>query len=189
VVADPVPLWLLDIDGVVNALGATLPDDVWPADQWVQRLVVAEVPGRGLLRLPVLAARPVLEFVAAVHAARTAEIRWHSTWRAAAITSLSPALGLPAMPISIAPEWSSGRVATPGWWKLPAAQRARATGRRLVWTDDDLGAQSGHGRQQDVLALAELSASADALLLGPPARTGLRPADLDAIARFIAADR
>lgn len=61
--ADERPLWLLDIDGVINALGTRIPTDTWPRDAWVQRLVPVDLPGHGRTTLPILAARPVLDFV------------------------------------------------------------------------------------------------------------------------------
>jgi len=173
------PVWLLDIDGVVNALAMSRPD-VWPADAWVQRVVCAEVPSQGLVNLPIMAARPVLEFIAAVHEERRAEIRWHSTWRAAAVTGLAPALGLPPIPISIAPEWASP---VPLWWKIPAARRVAESGRRLLWTDDQL--ELFRGDPRNAAELAALDARAGTLLLCPDPDPGLTPADLDRIAAFL----
>ena len=173
------PVWLLDIDGVVNALAMGQPD-AWPADAWVQRVVCAEVPSQGLVNLSIMAARPVLEFIAAVHEERRAEIRWHSTWRAAAVTGLAPALGLPPIPISIAPEWASP---VPLWWKIPAARRVAESGRRLLWTDDQL--ELFRGDPRNAAELAALDARAGTLLLCPDPDPGLTPADLDRIAAFL----
>lgn len=179
------PLWLLDIDGVINALAMTLPTDAWPEEAWVQRVVRAQVPGRGPMTLPILAARPVLDFVTAVFGSGRAEIRWHSTWRSAAVTDLAPALGLPPIPLSIAPEWNEPPVET--WWKLPAAQRAIATGRRLLWTDDDMAFYRDDPTTAD--ALAALDGSGNALLLPVAGGTGLTPADLETIDEFLRGDR
>ena len=170
------PVWLLDIDGVVNALGRGSVLGIWPEQAWLGAVVRAMIPRRGPMVLPIMAARPVLDFVAEVVRADAVEVRWHSTWREAAVTELAPVLGLPDIPVSVAPEWTDP---PPGvWWKLPAAQRVVAAGRRLVWTDDDL-AVLGDG-------LGSVSASPDALLLSPDPRTGLAAADLDRIRRFLA---
>jgi hypothetical protein len=181
VATDPAPpVWLLDIDGVVNVLARGGPPDCWPADAWLQRTVRADVPDRGEMTLPILAARPVLDFVARVHASGAAEIRWHSTWRAAAVTALAPALGLPAVPISVAPEWAQTAAM---WWKIPAARRVAESGRRLVWTDDQLTLYRG-----DVLSEPDLTALdrwAGALLLATDARVGLTPDDLRRIEEFL----
>jgi hypothetical protein len=171
------PLWLLDIDGVLNALVRGPLPDIWPTDAWVQRLVVTEVPDRGRMSLPIVAARPVLEFVRRVHESGLAEIRWHSTWRGAAITAFAPVLGLPGdIAISIAPEWSERPVLQ--WWKQPAAERAVAAGRRLVWTDDDLRVFA-----DDTAHLA----GPDTLLLAPEPTLGLTADELDAIEAFLRA--
>lgn len=178
------PVWLLDVDGVVNALAPGAPAGPWPADAWVHRIVHTHVPDRGLMTLPILAARPVLDFITYVHTTGAAEIRWHSTWRTAATTALAPALGLPPIPMSIAPEWAEE---APMWWKIPAARRVAESGRRLLWTDDQLTPYRVHP-----LSAAELAALDDwsgALLLATDPQTGLAPADLDAISAFLGLDR
>lgn len=169
------PLWLLDIDGVINALAHGPLPDAWPERDWVQRLVITDIPGRGVMSLPILAARPVLDFITDVHRSGSAEIRWHSTWRTAAITSFAPALGLPTtIAMSVAPEWSERPIGQ--WWKLGAAERAVAAGRRLIWTDDDLRVYGDE---------TEHVASAGNLLLGPYGDTGLTPDELARIAGFL----
>lgn len=169
------PLWLLDIDGVVNALATAPVPEIWPEHDWVQRLVITEIPDRGRMTLPILAARPVLDFVADVHRRGRVEIRWHSTWRTAAVTAFAPALGLPStIPISVAPEWTDRPVLQ--WWKLGAAERAVAAGRTLIWTDDDLRVYTDE---------AERLASPGNLLIAPHGDTGLTPDDLHRIATFL----
>lgn len=179
---DP-PLWLLDVDGVVNVLARGAAPDSWPADQWLQRVVVAPIEGRGLMRLPILAARPVLEFITRTHESGAAEIRWHSTWRFAAVTHLAPVLGLPPLPVSVAPEWQHGGDLL--WWKLPAALRAVAAGRRLVWTDDDLQTYADLGDADTASALAALAQDDDTLLISTSPARGLGPDDLAAIDAWV----
>ena len=178
---DPAPpVWLLDIDGVLNVLTRGPLPDCWPAEAWVQRTVRADVPDRGEMTLPILAAQPVLEFITRVHDSGAAEIRWHSTWRMAAVTALAPALGLPAVPISVAPEWTG---TAEMWWKIPAARRVAEAGRRLVWTDDQLTVY-----RSDVFSEPDLTALdrwAGALLLATDARVGLTPDDLRRIEEFL----
>jgi hypothetical protein len=174
-VAADVPVWLLDIDGVVNAVSTVPVESVWPADTWLQRIVPADIPELGRMVLPILAARPVLDFVRRVVDAGAAEVHWHSTWREAAVSDLAPALGLPAIPVSVAPEWTQRPVGM--WWKLPAAQRVVASGRRLVWTDDDIAMFAPE--------LDEFAGRDDALLIAPGRDTGLAPDELDRIAAFL----
>jgi hypothetical protein len=127
-----VPVWLLDIDGVVNpAVGPNRPPShVWPVPEWVE----ARAAG-----LRVLAARPVLDFIRSAHKTGRAEIRWHTSWQERA-GEFGYALGLPAFPVQEAPEYhrrdDRGRVGD-SWWKLPTVWRLLAEGRRALWTDDD----------------------------------------------------
>lgn len=169
------PVWLLDIDGVVNALAREPVCGSWPPEQWAQHVVRADIPGSGRMLLPIFVAQPVLDFVTAVHASGAAEVVWHSTWREAAVTDLAPVLGLPRFPVSVAPEWTARPRDV--WWKLPAAQRVVASGRRLVWTDDDIAVVPDQ--------VAELAARADTLLISPDPVTGLIPEQLSAIADFL----
>jgi hypothetical protein len=179
-----VPVWLLDIDGVVNALSRRAPSAPWPAGSWEQHVVRIEVPDRGMLTLPILAARPVLEFITDVVESGAAEVRWHSTWGQSAITTLGPALGLPPIELSVAPEWADSAAM---WWKIPAARHLAESGRRLVWTDDQLPLyrtdRLGAGE------LAALEAWDGALLLAPDPAAGLSPDDLARIAGFLGVER
>lgn len=169
-----VPVWLLDIDGVINALARGSVRGSFPRDDWRRVLVETDLPELGRMLLPIRTARPVLDFVRTVHETGTAEVRWHSTWRTAALTDLTPALGLPVIPISIAPEWTDR---PSGWWKLPAAQRVVASGRRLVWTDDDIAVYLDE--------IGDLAARSDALLISPDPVTGLQADDLARIEAFL----
>jgi hypothetical protein len=125
--------------------------------------------------LPIQVAEPVLDFVRDVHDSGAAEVLWHSTWRESAVTDLAPLLGLPSIPISVAPEWTQRPL---DWWKLPAARRVVASGRSLVWTDDDIAYYA-----ED---LDDLFARPDTLLISPDPVTGLVQRDLDRIAAFLA---
>lgn len=175
-----VPVWLLDIDGVVNALARGPVRDSFPAEDWTQHVVEADIPNMGRMVLPIYVAQPVLDFVRHVYDDGLAEVRWHSTWRTAAMTDLGPILGLPPIPISIAPEWTNP---VPLWWKIPAARRVAESGRRLLWTDDQL--ELFRADPRNAAELAALDAWDGALLLCPDPDPGLTPADLDRIAAFL----
>src|SRR5262245_30167423 len=100
------PIWLLDFDGVLNAISKRPPTHVWPRDTWV----VTEAKGREGVLWPILAAKPVLAFIREIHETGLAEIRWHSTWQQDTV-NLSEALDLPVFPIQPAPEfedWNRG---------------------------------------------------------------------------------
>jgi hypothetical protein len=180
------PVWLLDIDGVVNAISAAPHPDVWPADRWIR----AEATCAGA-QWPLLAAAPVLDFVRRVHRTGRAEIRWHTTWQREA-DGVSRALGLPEFAVQAAPEfdsWQRQRVggATPvgaTWWKLPAAEGVvDGEGRALLWTDDDAETQLGlvGGREHRLYRLPAV------LVVAPRTQIGLTPMDLLTIDAFLGA--
>jgi hypothetical protein len=162
-----VPVWLLDIDGVINAATrGKPPTHAWPATDWIDTRAKT---------WRILAARPVLDFIRTVHEKGMAEIRWHTTWQHDA-QLLADALDLPTFSVQHAPEFDELRA---GWWKLPAAHRALDEGRGLVWTDDDIAVEVSD------VELASF-AMAGAVVLTPPVRTGLCPRHLEQIDTYLA---
>jgi hypothetical protein len=133
-------VWLMDIDGVVNALGDAPDTKIWPADQWVRASATSALD----IEWPLLAAAPVLDFLRMVTDEGRAEIRWHSAWQHNA-PRVGAALGLPQWPVQPCPEYALDKaaIAVPlttrvsRWWKLPAAMRVLDAGHSLLWTDDD----------------------------------------------------
>lgn len=132
------PVWLLDVDGVLNAATKKPDRNVWPAEDWVQGRARDDTRS-----WPILYARPVAAFIREVHESGRAEIRWHTTWQewARAIEEL---LDLPSFPVQEAPEWEvfldGGRTKPHNdeWWKIGAALRVVEEEKRpLLWTDDD----------------------------------------------------
>jgi hypothetical protein len=177
------PVWLLDVDGVLNAVSSKPDGSVWPRNAWLEG--VAE-------GWPIKAAEPVLRFVRDVHAAGVAEIRWHTTWQEAAQGELTQLLGFPDLPLQPCPEFHSGVNAAGGsslgpgdWWKLPAAHRVlRDEGRRLLWTDDDLKTESYRFNGLGGLSLGE-ALDRSSLLVSPNMRTGLSYKNLVQIGEFL----
>jgi hypothetical protein len=167
------PVWLLDIDGVINALESPGPPlHAWPAGCW--RTVQAESAHQ--LSWPIVAAQPVLDFIWMVHTKGLAEIRWHTSWQEFA-NNVSRELDLPELPLQPAPEFDEPISLT--WWKLPAARRVLSEGRRLIWTDDDVGSELSRVERR------ELKATGRALLLCPDTKTGLRHRHLKRIESFL----
>jgi hypothetical protein len=177
------PVWLLDVDGIVNAIGRKPDPSVWPRDQWV----VGSAQG-----WPILAATPVLDFIRAVHSQNLAEIRWHTTWQETAQGELTDLLGLPLLPVMPCPEFHSNvapaggsSLSGDGWWKLPAALRVvHEEKRQLIWTDDDLEIESRRKGGLQGLPL-NLSGSESTLLLSPRMSQGLGRRHLRMIAEFL----
>lgn len=140
---DQLPVWLLDIDGVVNATSKKPPTYLWSEDKWITTTVK-----NSMGEFPILTAKPVVDFINEIHDSGRAEIRWHTTWQEEAL-DLGDAVGFRSFRVADAPEYHSygprfmaQRLAAgkPTWWKLPAAERVVEEEKRpLLWTDDDIG--------------------------------------------------
>lgn len=136
------PIWLLDIDGVVNSLSNKAPRYVWPLETW-HKIDVADTAG---ISWPILYSTEVIDRINAVHDSGLAEVRWHTTWQESAL-NFADAVGLRGFYIADAPEFENlGQYTAqailnclPTWWKFPAALRVlQEEGRPLIWTDDDV---------------------------------------------------
>jgi hypothetical protein len=161
------PVWLMDVDGVLNASrpgwgGPPQRRLVWsPTDQ-------ASYPMRW--------APDLIDRIRSLHVGGKVEIRWCTTWcpdageleRLWRLPELERALVADPMPRGAA-SWPL---------KLAAAQAVLADGRRLIWTDDEALPKAGETRD-------ELTAGGLALLIAPRPRHGLRPDDLDRIEAFV----
>lgn len=180
---DERPIWLLDVDGVLNAATSTPDATAWPT--W--RTGKAKAAGS---KWPITWAPPVVKAVRRIHATGTVDIRWLTTWEDAANDSLAPLLGLPELPVaSRVRGGDSGRSprgftqtregARSGWWKFDVAQRILdpAPYRPLIWTDDDLS------WEPDARAWAEQRPS-PTLLVAPATDVGLTAEHLEAIEEF-----
>lgn len=167
-----IPVWLLDIDGVINACTRKPDTSVWPADAWEAKKVNG---------YPILCARPVLDFIVAVHKDGRAEVRWHTTWQKDAAL-IEQAFGLPSLPVQDCPEFNT-RYEIDHWFKLPAAERVvMKEGRELIWTDDDLGYCKGG---DDWVTLQYMKDERRVLTIAPHDNTGLTPKHLHRIDEFL----
>jgi hypothetical protein len=160
------PVWLLDVDGVLNA---TTPG--WGA-----------APGGSLVwsgadnMSYLLCWAPLLiDRIRALHVAGTVEVRWCTTWCPEA-ERLEKLWQLPPLARSLSADpMPRGAACWP--LKLAAAWDVLDEGRRLIWTDDEALPEPGPDRD-------ELTADGRALLIAPRASCGLQPADLDLIEKF-----
>lgn len=171
------PVWLLDIDGVINALGSEFAcATAWPGDDWHSGWATAADGDK----FWITAAEPVLEFIRRVHEEGLAEIRWLTTWRGAAV-NVARLLNLPRFPCQQEYPSSTGAQKERAhyvWWKQPCAEHVvEVEQRSLVWTDDDLH------RELSIKARHKLQ-KAGALLVRPDDITGLGPADLTRIENY-----
>ncbi|MBG0825226.1 hypothetical protein HS048_31540 [Planomonospora sp. ID91781] len=157
------PVWLLDVDGVINVARPGWGD--------VPRSGTA-YSGGGAYRMRWAPA--LIDRIRALHRAGGVEIRWCSTWCADA----DQVERLFALPL-LARAWTdhlSAVVAAEA--KLAAARRILAQERRLIWTDDVETPTCGP-------VYDELTESGRALLIAPSPRRGLQPDDLAAIETFV----
>lgn len=134
------PVWLLDVDGVVNCITQHPNHSIWPENSWLY----TEVEAAGQT-WPISTSTHVIDYINNIHDEGLAEIRWHTTWQADA-NRLGHNIGLRNFPVAEAPEFHDRsftaraiRDGTPAWWKFSAALRVlHEENRPLIWTDDDL---------------------------------------------------
>lgn len=163
------PLWLLDIDGVINSPVLEPPTEVWP--DWI-KTKARSYSGTWRIHTAV----EVRDFIKHCHETGLAEIRWHSTWQECS-NNVGGVVDLPAFPIQDAPEALRSRFSDSPWWKLPAVWREVVTGRPVLWTDDDMDYLTTEQR-------ATLTA-AGCKMIQPDGGTGLSPTDLKEIQEYL----
>lgn len=171
------PLWLLDIDGVLNAV-CTKPNwHMWPKDSWSFRRVgnrIGKDRGQPKNGWGCWVAQPVVDFITEAHEEGRAEIVWHTTWQHEA-NDFGKAFGLPTFDIWDAPEYKERTPSEWTWWKQPGFNRALATGRPVVWTDDHLESPM----------MRQFSDRSRAALFSPSGDCGLSPKNLRIIGEYL----
>lgn len=170
------PVWLLDVDGVLNAISKRPPRSVWPAEEWIQFDATNRYDG---VIWPLLVAQPVVDFIRRTHQQQRAEIRWHTTWQEQA-RDIGAQLDLPEFPVQHAPEYATSHTDVDSWWKLPAAERVITDeGRALLWTDDDARFELAQPGARRVLVTGTTE------IISPPPTCGLTPKLLRRIDAFL----
>ena len=167
----PPPVLLLDVDGVLNAVRADLPEG-WE---------------RGTFNGYVLSWDPtVVARLRGWHEAGRVELQWLTTWTEMADSLLAEPMGLPrglrthgrddVLPTG----YSGERRGISGWWKLAAAQAVAEAepDRRIVWIDDDLADQATDTSEW-------LAANPRVLVVAPDLFVGLTPAELDRVEAWL----
>lgn len=161
------PIWLLDVDGVINA---TRPG--WRAAPRSGTTYSAGYPYR-LCWAPALITR-----IHALHRSGAVTIRWCSTWCSDA-EEVEHLFGLPRFDRAWAGPISRNAAAEA---KLAEARAVLSHGHRLIWTDDEAVPADGPVRD-------ELTRTGSALLIAPIPTRGLQPEHLDTIEAFLNTDR
>jgi hypothetical protein len=162
---DQLPVWLLDVDGVINAY----------VPAWTD-MVKVKCAGVTIRYAPVLVDR-----IRTLHASRAVEVRWCTTWcgypelladlEALLDVAFAPAFG--DRPLS--KTWAE--------MKAEAAVAVLAEGRRLVWTDDS---EVDAGRRL-YPAIQRGETDSRAHLVAPESRYGLTADDVLGIEAFLRA--
>ena len=178
------PLVLLDVDGVLNAVGLRPDPQVWP--DW-QRGEAAAAGRRWPLHWSPSVVAAVLRW------RELADVQWLTTWGHDANGELAALLGLPQLPVAgthdepvVAPQAEALAEVTPAapdplsgrWWKFDVVRALlERQVRPLVWLDDDLSA--------DPEVRAWVRRRTRCLLVAPDPRTGLTAPQLDSVERFL----
>lgn len=178
------PVWLLDVDGVINAVTAAPDETVWP--RWRRGWATALSSS-----WPITWAPDVVERITRLRSRGVVDVRWLTTWEESANASLGPLVGLPDLPLAgragdLPGRGPHGYLGGRGggrdhWWKLGVARRLLdpLPYRAVVWTDDDLV------WEPDARDWAE-QRSAPTLLIAPATETGLTPEHLRVVEQFCA---
>lgn len=165
------PVWLLDVDGVINA---DHPEAVWGGPPASGRVLGGNDPFL-LTWSPLLIAR-----IREIALTGAAEIQWASTWCTGAATrQLEEMWGLPELTDAFD---ATGPRADVGLLKYSAALDILESDRRLIWTDDD---EVPH-RNDPPCDLSMLAASRPSVLIAPHPETGLTPDHMRRIEAFCA---
>ena len=158
------PVWFLDIDGVLapfcgNDSFASFPT-AWHGtvayDPTIIRRIVAMVD-YGLVT-----------------------VEWLTSWDHDADSVFASSTGMPRFTVHAESEARRGGGASDSaWWKIQVA--TRSAGRKVVWTDDELGLRQHH----QIPVTGEQGCPDHQLRLAPDSRYGLTHAHLDQIETFL----
>lgn len=159
------PIWLLDVDGVMNAV--QMPGKVPTGPGMWTEWEMTSANGFGITWSPQLVKR-MNDLVVA----DKVEIVWLTTWWD----------NIEDLPF---PDWHGFRVANTreeylshvSWWKLPVVQRLYSPDQKMVWTDDDI--------DYDREAVDWLTGKHNILPICPKTLIGITPNHMDKIEEFL----
>lgn len=185
------PIWLLDVDGVINALPWYVSEggrDI-PEPAWSDYTEVRASPGNDGSHYPqggyrITYSPTLVQRIVALHESGVVEVRWLTTWGSGANGELRRKLGIPQLEVSGEMDEATafqGKYDKYSWWKLPCAQKVRAEnpGRPIIWTDDDLYQRSTAD------ATEWLHGETGILAIAPDEAHGITPEELAMIESFI----
>lgn len=170
------PVWLLDIDGVINA---DTPDlKIWDEKSWKITDALGTPHGIKERLFTICYSTKVIDFINSM--VDSVDIRWHTTWQKDA-HNVAEAVGLPTnFPIADAKEFRYVNTRHQSWWKLGAVERVfLQENRRLIWTDDDI--------EYYYDQITDFKNSEDVLLISPKSSIGLTLSQMEKIRKFVEA--
>lgn len=170
------PVWLLDIDGVINAVTRKTPK-TWPENDWIKIKIAS---------FPFNVSKSVLNFIHEVYESNLVDIKWHTTWQHDANDKVGLALDLPKFEVFHAPEYLEHEpwahiYKKCTWWKLPSVNKLLETGCSIIWTDDDICLNtydSDYINPKDKLYT-------NSLLIKPQTNLGLTPKHVTQIREYL----
>jgi len=163
-----VPVWLLDVDGVINV---SKPGWVGPPSQGMAYYGEDAYQMRWSPRL--------VSELRRLHSDGTVEFRWATTW-ADHVDQIEALLRLPRFSRAFSGLDLDPNAKAPGLKVEAALHVIEEEGRPLIWTDDDAIPFAGP------LARRLRGHGVPLLLVTPDPRRGLRPAHLRTVAEFLA---
>lgn len=176
------PVWFLDVDGVLNCCDRyNAKASAWP--DYREQLVGPYGPSGPMY--PIKFAPALIEVLNEFVDQDLVDVRWLTTWGAAANGDLREFLGIRELPVQGPDDTSTvNTLWAEGWWKWTLVQEFRLEHPNvpIIWTDDD------HAIFRDARRVLE-EEGADALVIAPAGNQGLTPTDLDEIRAFIARER
>lgn len=159
-----IPVWLLDVDGVINA---SKPDKVWND-------IATDYAYGGTGRYYLKWSPTLISRIRDMHLSGRVEVVWCTTWCDYA-HNLEKLWELPKLNRAFT-DYDENRSVTNV--KVMAAHGVLNRGRRLIWTDDDVVPRMQH-------LFADEIDNGNALLIGPDEWFGLTKFDIMNIERFI----
>ncbi|WP_285597262.1 hypothetical protein [Kineosporia sp. NBRC 101731] len=168
--APGVPIWLLDMDGVINGI----------RPGWVRAPRTTSLEANGV-EYRIRYAPELIRRIRGLHQTRQVDLRWATTWacHTRRLNNLYDLQGVP--PAFALPRGDNTSRERVGELKVRAALAVVRAGHRLIWTDDEAIPAQGPVRE-------ELE-GCGALLLAPDDSRCLRPEDMDAIEKYACARR
>lgn len=170
--ATDIPIVFLDVDGVVNAIGADQSDLKWsighanPSDGWSRSFQIRWD-------------QTIIDRLKKLHDEGRLEIRWLTTWGNGANGELRALIGLDELVVARHPSTYDMNGRGGGWWKQDYVEFFLASeegSRKIIWVDDELGWNREASKWAEDNGI---------LVIGPPEYTGLTHEMLDSIEEFI----